>query len=281
MEREVRWERMFPDELEAAFAAAPVLYMPYGLCEPHGPQNALGLDALKAHAICRRAARGRRRHRRPAGLLAHPRGRPLCRLGAARGGGGGAEMAHRGAAVDPLQERLLPHPRRRGDRLPCRDPVHRPLRAELAGPEDALRPDPAAGAGAALRAPRFRGQSAGIRRRRRVERRPCRAGRDLAPVVARAGHASTPAGCRRCRSSRPATVGRYFAMGRDAHQASRRIGDRMVADEVAFLTAKAAELLAAYDRAPEPAGPRLPHLRGRRAVLGGERGAGHGRRSSR
>ena len=36
-------------------------------------------------------------------------------------------------------------------------------------------------------------------------------------------------------------TGRYFAMGRDAHQASRSVGDRMVADEVAFLTAKAAD----------------------------------------
>lgn len=55
--REVRWERMFPDELEAAFEKYPVVYLPYGLCEPHGPQNALGLDALKAHGICCKAAR--------------------------------------------------------------------------------------------------------------------------------------------------------------------------------------------------------------------------------
>jgi creatinine amidohydrolase len=54
--REVRWERMFPDELEAAFQEFPVVYLPYGLCEPHGPQNTLGLDALKAHGICRKAA---------------------------------------------------------------------------------------------------------------------------------------------------------------------------------------------------------------------------------
>ena len=32
--REVRWERMFPDELEAAFEDCPVVYLPYGLCEP-------------------------------------------------------------------------------------------------------------------------------------------------------------------------------------------------------------------------------------------------------
>lgn len=54
---EVRWERMFPDELEAAFAACPVAYFPYGLCEPHGPQCTVGLDALKAHGIACATAR--------------------------------------------------------------------------------------------------------------------------------------------------------------------------------------------------------------------------------
>lgn len=54
--REVRWERMFPDELEMAFDACPGVYFPYGLCEPHGPHNSLGLDALKAHGVCCRAA---------------------------------------------------------------------------------------------------------------------------------------------------------------------------------------------------------------------------------
>jgi hypothetical protein len=42
-------------------------------------------------------------------------------------------------------------------------------------------------------------------------------------------------------------------MGRDAHSASRRVGDRMVRDEVRFLTAKAAQLLAEFDRAIAPA----------------------------
>ncbi|HEX9019355.1 MAG TPA: hypothetical protein VF806_09215, partial [Anaerolineaceae bacterium] len=55
--REVQWELMFPDELEQAFAACPVVYFTYGLCEPHGPQNTLGLDELKAHAIACRTAR--------------------------------------------------------------------------------------------------------------------------------------------------------------------------------------------------------------------------------
>ena len=52
----VRWEEMFPDELLAAIAACPVCYVPYGLAEPHGAYNALGLDWLKATAICERAA---------------------------------------------------------------------------------------------------------------------------------------------------------------------------------------------------------------------------------
>jgi creatinine amidohydrolase len=56
MPREVRWERMFPDELEAALAASPVLYLPYGLCEPHGPHNALGMDALRPWAFTVAAA---------------------------------------------------------------------------------------------------------------------------------------------------------------------------------------------------------------------------------
>ncbi|NOZ19489.1 MAG: creatininase family protein [Planctomycetes bacterium] len=55
--KEVRWERMFWDQLEAAIEECPVVYFAYGLCEPHGPQNALGLDILKAHGICCEAAR--------------------------------------------------------------------------------------------------------------------------------------------------------------------------------------------------------------------------------
>ncbi len=63
---EVRWERMFPDQLERRFARWPVLYQTYGLCEPHGPQNALGLDAIKAHAIACLTAR------RHGGIVAPP-----------------------------------------------------------------------------------------------------------------------------------------------------------------------------------------------------------------
>ncbi|MCL5996444.1 MAG: creatininase family protein [Chloroflexi bacterium] len=63
---EVRWERMFIDQLEDAFARCPLAYFTYGLCEPHGPQCAVGLDALKAHAIACLAAQ------RHGGIVAPP-----------------------------------------------------------------------------------------------------------------------------------------------------------------------------------------------------------------
>jgi creatinine amidohydrolase len=50
---------MFPDELVARFAARPVVDFAHGLCEPHGPHNAVGLDTRKAHAIACRVARVR------------------------------------------------------------------------------------------------------------------------------------------------------------------------------------------------------------------------------
>ena len=53
----VRWLDMFPDELEAAIEECPVCLLPFGLAEPHGPYNALGLDHLKAEALVERSAR--------------------------------------------------------------------------------------------------------------------------------------------------------------------------------------------------------------------------------
>lgn len=55
--RQVQWERMFPDRLDAAFNDCPLVYFPYGLCEPHGPHDAVGLDGLKAHGIACESAR--------------------------------------------------------------------------------------------------------------------------------------------------------------------------------------------------------------------------------
>lgn len=52
----VNWERMFPDEFVDRLNEQPVVFAAYGLAEPHGPYNALGLDYLKAQSIVERAA---------------------------------------------------------------------------------------------------------------------------------------------------------------------------------------------------------------------------------
>ena len=64
--RGVRFEEMFPWEISAAMAEAPLCYLPLGTLEWHGEHAAVGLDAIKAHAICVRAAR------RSGGLVAPP-----------------------------------------------------------------------------------------------------------------------------------------------------------------------------------------------------------------
>jgi creatinine amidohydrolase len=62
----VEWERMLPHEFRAAFDALPVVFLPLGTVEWHGEHNALGLDSLKAHALCCNAAR------RAGGGIVHP-----------------------------------------------------------------------------------------------------------------------------------------------------------------------------------------------------------------
>ncbi len=55
--REVRLEYLRPAAVREAVAACPVLYQPLGTIEWHGEQNVLGVDSLKAHELCVRAAR--------------------------------------------------------------------------------------------------------------------------------------------------------------------------------------------------------------------------------
>lgn len=62
---QVQWERMLPREFRAAVAALPIVFLPLGTVEWHGEHNALGLDSLKAHALCVRAAQR-------AGGVVHP-----------------------------------------------------------------------------------------------------------------------------------------------------------------------------------------------------------------
>jgi len=52
----VCWERMLPHEFATALERCPVCYMPMGTLERHGSHLAFGLDALKVHGLCVRAA---------------------------------------------------------------------------------------------------------------------------------------------------------------------------------------------------------------------------------
>lgn len=51
-----QFELMLPHEVEAAMARCATAFVPLGTIEWHGRQQAVGLDALKAHALCVRAA---------------------------------------------------------------------------------------------------------------------------------------------------------------------------------------------------------------------------------
>ena len=53
----IQYEEMFPWEIEQAIAAFPLCYIPLGVLEWHGEHAAVGLDGIKAHAVCVAAAR--------------------------------------------------------------------------------------------------------------------------------------------------------------------------------------------------------------------------------
>ncbi|MCZ6677597.1 MAG: creatininase family protein [Candidatus Poribacteria bacterium] len=52
----VRYEEMLPSEIIKARNACPIAYVPLGTLEWHGEHNAVGLDALKAHALAVKCA---------------------------------------------------------------------------------------------------------------------------------------------------------------------------------------------------------------------------------
>ena len=57
MSEAVHWERLKPEEFERRLARKPVVYLPLGLCEPHGHVAPFGLDTIKADYLCAEAAR--------------------------------------------------------------------------------------------------------------------------------------------------------------------------------------------------------------------------------
>ena len=52
-----RWAELLPREFLARQQQLPLVYLPLGLCEPHGHAAAFGLDTLKAEWLCEEAAR--------------------------------------------------------------------------------------------------------------------------------------------------------------------------------------------------------------------------------
>jgi creatinine amidohydrolase len=56
-QREVRLEYLRPKELKEAQTKCPTIFQPLGTIEWHGVHNVVGVDSLKAHALCVRAAR--------------------------------------------------------------------------------------------------------------------------------------------------------------------------------------------------------------------------------
>jgi creatinine amidohydrolase len=239
--REVRWERMFPDELERAFAAAPVLYFSYGLCEPHGPHNALGLDSLKAHALACRAAEAH------GGIVAPPDYWHIHDLGgysmwATRWVG---EVARKWlTAVPPwIHFKNICYHLRAADALGFHAAIlltghYGPNWEDLKQLVELLQPF----VGTRLYAlPDWEANLPGF------DNDGQSTGDHAGKVETSLLWALEPSCVDASRQPPPGTPGPHFAMGPDAYQANRQTGERMVADEVRWLGAKASELLAAYD----------------------------------
>ncbi len=241
--REVQWEQMFPDELEKAFQDCPVVYLTYGLCEPHGPQNALGLDAIKAHEIACLAAR------KHGGIVAPPDYWHIHEIG------GYAIWADAEVgrpprtwltAVPPWQHfKNVCYHIRAVDALGFHAAVlltghYGPNYEDLQALVGLLQPF----VGTRLYSlPDFEANDKGF-------------SGDGTETGDHAGKVETSL----LWALRPECVdvsripeiyqrGQQLAMGQNAGQSNRQVGERMVADEVAWLGKKAQELLGSYDQA--------------------------------
>jgi creatinine amidohydrolase len=241
--REVRWERMFPDELEQAFAACPIAYFPYGLCEPHGPQNTLGLDALKAHAICCASARVH------GGIVAPPDYWHVHELGGyavwAEGAVGEVERSWL-TCMPPWQHfKNVCYHVRQADTLGFHAAIfltghYGPNWQDLKTLLVLLQPH----VGTRLYGlPDFEANQPGFASDGKSS------GDHAGRVETSLLWAVEPTCVDVSRLPAPDAPGQHFAMGSNAREANRRTGERMVADEVRWLGDKARELLAAYDAA--------------------------------
>ena len=240
--REVRWERMFPDELEQAFAECPLAYFVYGLCEPHGPQNTLGLDGLKAHALACAAARAH------GGIVAPPDYWHIHEIGLY------AAWAER--AVGPVERSWLTcmppwqhfknvcYHARMADTLGFHAAIfltghYGPNWQDLKTLFTLIQPS----VGTRLYGlPDFEANQPGF------DSDGKSGGDHAGRVETSLLWALEPECVDLSRLPAENEPGPHFAMGANAREANRRTGERMVADEVRGLGDKARELLAAYDQ---------------------------------
>lgn len=238
--REVRWERMFPDELEQAFSECPVVYFTYGLCEPHGPHNALGLDALKAHSIACEAARTH------GGIVAPPDYWHIHDLG------GYAVWSHRAVgeverswltSMPPWQHfKNVCYHIRTADVLGFHGAIlltghYGPNWEDLKRLVDLIQPY----VGTRLYSlPDWEANQPGF------DEDGNSGGDHAGKVETSLLWALHPELVDLSRLPKADEPGTHFAMGKDARSSNRLVGERMVADEVCFLGQKTEELLAAF-----------------------------------
>jgi creatinine amidohydrolase len=238
--RKVQWELMFPDELEKAFRDCPVVYFTYGLCEPHGPQNALGLDALKAHAIACRTAE------RHGGIVAPADFWHIHEVGGYALWADreiGRPERHWMTAVPPWQHfKNVCYQIRVADALGFQAAIlltghYGPNYTDLKTLVDRLQPF----VGARLYAlPEFESNYKGF------TGNGTETGDHAGKVETSLLWALRPECVDISRIPVDFEQGKMFAMGKNAAEASRLVGERMVEDEIEWLGAKAKELLAEY-----------------------------------
>jgi creatinine amidohydrolase len=233
---------MFPDELEKAFQECPLVYFAYGLCEPHGPQNAIGLDCLKAHAIACLAAQAH------GGIVAPPDFWHIHELG------GYASWAQKAigevqrswmTSVPPwMHFKSVCYQIRQADALGFHAAIlltghYGPNWQDLRTLTERIQPH----VGLRLYSlPDFEANQPGF------DNDGKSGGDHAGKVETSLLWALMPECVDVSRVPPPSTPGCHWAMGGNVRESNRRVGQRMVEDEVRWLGRKAKELLAEYDR---------------------------------
>jgi creatinine amidohydrolase len=239
---EVRWERMFPDQLEASFAQCPLVYFTYGICEPHGLHCAVGLDGLKAHAIACEAAKEH------GGIVAPPEWWHCHEVGGyaawAREYVGEVERTWLTSMPPWMHFKTVCYHIRQADALGFRAAIlltghYGPNWEDLKTLIELIQPH----VGTRLCGiPDWEANTPGFDN-------DGKSGGDHAGKVETSLLWALEPDCIDMSRVPPADSGeRPLAMGANCREADRRVGERMVADEVRWLGARGRELLAEYDR---------------------------------